>query len=398
MTNKQFWLLFVIAQLFLLMNEPYALRWFFTFPPLSISGIAFLCILFIFQNAFRGNCSSLPSKFNSAVVITVVSWGLYGLFFQDSSYITRIILLLITYCFLLLLYRNNIFEKFWIYNNRFILLQTFFAFVGFILLAVGLLEPIITVLPQDSVHVYRFYGILCSKVAGIGFVRPAGYFDEAGALAAWTVYGLVFNFVFLRDKIYNRFAPWFATVTLSIAYYIQMALFLALKNLKTIYRLIPVVIIVLIAIPYINQTEGSDFDIYARTIGRFEFDSEKGISGNNRQNQMDAAYTQFESSPFFGIGSQNFGTQDGIGSDNPFEILAKDGIIGYIITYIPLLLILASNRRKEILVALLVLFVGYQQRPFHFNFLQDLYLWSFLLFALKDKQDSYVNKELYSQS
>ncbi len=391
MSNKQFWLLFVIAQAFMLMNEPYALRWFFSFPPLSITGVVFLCLLFILLNTFRGDNISLPSKFNSAVIITITCWGIYGLCFQDSSYFTRIILLLITYCFLLLLYRNNIFERFWLYNNRFILLQTLFAFVGFILLAFGAIEPIMTVFPQDSVHVYRFYGILCAKVAGVGFVRPAGYFDEAGALAAWTVYGLVLNFAFLHDKIYNRFAPWFATVTLSIAYYIQMALFLALKNLKSIYRLIPIVIIVLMAIPYINKTEGSDFDIYARTIGRFELDAEKGISGNNRQNQMDAAYMQFESSPVFGIGSQNFGAQDDLGSDNPYEILAKDGIVGYIITYLPLLLILASNRRKEVIVALFVLFVGYQQRPFHFNFVQDLYLWSFLLFALRDKNDSYAN-------
>lgn len=386
MSKKHVWPIFIFVQLFLLMNEPYALRWFLPFPELRVTGVVFLALLFFLTLRFKGNGLPLPSKFNNAIIVTSFAWGLYGIGFQDSSYFTRIVLLLITYYLLLLLYRNEIFDEFWKYNNRFILLQSLFSLVGFVLLAAGILQPLLTVLPADSFHVYRFYGILCSKVGGSDFVRPAGYFDEAGALAAWVVYGLIFNYAFIKDGLYRKYTPWFTTVTLSLAFYIQMALYLAFENIKSIYRLFPIVLVILIAIPYVNNTEGSDFDIYSRTIGRFELDSETGIAGNNRQDQMDKAYSIFERYPVFGIGSQNLGRQEDRVSDNPYEVLAKDGIVGFIITYLPLFLIVLNNRRKEVVFGLLVVFVGYQQRPFHYNFMQDLYLWSFLLFALLDKK------------
>ena len=94
----------------------------------------------------------------------------------------------------------------------------------------------------------------------------------------------------------------------------------------------------------------------------------------------------FKENPWFGIGGQNFGRLDLKLSDNPYEILAKDGIIGFTVTYLPLIIVLFSNRRKEVLICTIIIAIGYLQRPFHINYIHDLYLWSFMLFCLIDKE------------
>ena len=155
---------------------------------------------------------------------------------------------------------------------------------------------------------------------------------------------------------------------------------------ERIYKFIPLAILLFFALNYISSTKNTDFDIYSKTIARLEYDEDKGIAGNSREDHMKNAQRLFESSPWFGVGGQNYGNSQEVVSDNPYEILAKDGIVGFIITYLPLFIIFFVNCRKEILICLVVISIGYLQRPFHINFMHDFYLWSFLLFSIIDKE------------
>lgn len=385
--DKPILLFFLITELFLVINDPYAFWWIISLPDLLISAILYLFFLFWIIFSIKGAKRNLPSQISIPIIITSAVWFFYYLFYDDSSYLTRVFLLIITYFFLSYLYKTNTFITFWKYNNRFILIQTILSTVVMILVGIGALTPIMSVLIGDK-FVY-FWGGCFSKTYIGNLIRPSGFLDEPGALAAWAMYAIVFNYAFVKDKILGRYLPFFTICTLSVAYYIQMGLFLVLKNVKKTHHLVPIALLVWLAITGINMTKGTDFDLYEKTIERFEIDKETGIAGNSRQSAMDNARKIFEHSPLVGIGSSNFGLvnngdrQDRV-ADNPYEILAKDGIIGYIISYLPLIMVLFINRRKEVLICLIILFAGYQQRPLHINFMHDMYIWSFLLFAIMD--------------
>lgn len=99
MTKKKFWVFFVITQIFLLINEPYAINRFLSVPNLSVTGIGYLIILCLYVLSNKGKIKALPTKINHIFVITIIAWLLYGIFFDDTSYFTRIVLLCITYLF-----------------------------------------------------------------------------------------------------------------------------------------------------------------------------------------------------------------------------------------------------------------------------------------------------------
>lgn len=392
MSRKKFLYFFLFTQLYLILNEPYDLNKFIFAPNIYVTSIIYIVVLIFFQNK-RLHLSSLPIKVNKIFLITSFVWLLYGIFFDDTSYFTRIVFLFITYLFLDIAYRNNIFEKFWCFNNRFILVQAILSTICFILVGIGLLKPLaqyIVIGEYKTINIY-FWGGCFSKTYIGNMIRPSGYFDEPGALAAWAVYGLMFNYAFIKDKYLNKYLPWFVIPTLSVAYFIQMGVFLILRHVKKVYKLIPILFLLLVSITYINSTKGTDFDIYSKTIARFEYDAETGIAGNSRQIAMENSEKIFWENPWFGIGGKNFANMELKLSDNPYEIFAKDGIVGFIITYLPLFMILFINRRKEILIGLIVVAMGYLQRPFHINFIHDLYLWSFLLFCIMDKQKEKID-------
>lgn len=386
MTPKLFLYFFFFSQLYLLLNEPYEIRKFISFPSIYISSIIYILILFLLKSKYQYS-HSLPSKVNKAFVVTSFVWLLYGIFYSDTSYFTRIVFLLITYLFLTIAYSSNSFEKFWLFNNRFVLLQTLLSTICFILVGIGLLKPlaVYSVVNEYLTQNIYFWGGCFSKTYIGNMIRPSGYFDEPGALAAWAVYGLMFNYAFIKDKYIDKYLPWFTISTLSVAYFIQMGMFLLFKNIKKLYKLIPILLLIIISISYINNTKGTDFDIYSKTIARFEYDKDTGIAGNSRQIAKENSEKIFLENPWFGIGAKNFGNLDLVLSDNPYEILAKDGVIGFIVTYLPLIIALFYNRRKEVWICAMIIAIGYLQRPFHINYIHDLYLWSFMLFCLIDK-------------
>ncbi len=334
-------------------------------------------------------------------VISTVTWLLFAAYHGDPSYFTRIFLVWLTYLVLSVLYKKNALYQFWHYNNWFLLIQTFLGLICLVLVAMGM-EPLVTAydLGSEQRPTY-FFGISFSNALFGNVVRPAGVFDEPGALACWAVYSLMINYCFIKDKIIERFLPIFTFCTISMAYIIQIAVYAGLKSLTNIWKIGLMALVVAIGISLLEQTEGSDLDLYYYTLRRFEKSDDKGLDGNNRQEQTENALKVWKENPVFGIGGKkNDELRNSasffIISDNPYEVLAKDGIIGFIVTYLPFFLIVFSKKAKtkDILLAMLVLSIGYLQRPFHINFVHFLYLWGFyLLFLLKNKGVALINDQ-----
>lgn len=382
-----------ITLCYLLVNIPYMINRFWSVFNIYITTAAFLVSIVIYYLMKEGG-KQLPPKFNRALIVTIVAWLLFAIIHDDFSYITRVILLIITYLFLLALYRNDSFLRFWKYNNYFILIQAVLSLIAFVLVGAGVIKPLASISISDGSYsrsIY-FWGLCFSKTFIGNLIRPSGFFDEPGALAAWSVYSLMLNYAFIKDRILSRVLPFCAVSTLSVAYVIQMGCFYAMAYVRKIHYLAFVGILIMTSIYVIEFTRNTNFDVYEKTIARFEYSSESVIEGNNREIHMENAKRYFLQSPMVGVGGQTLGEAEDLVSDNPYEILAKDGIIGYIISYLPLIFILFTNRRKEVIVCVAIVFIGYLQRPLHINFMHDMYIWSFLLFALLDARSRKYKK------
>ena len=95
------------------------------------------------------------------------------------------------------------------------------------------------------------------------------------------------------------------------------------------------------------------------------------------------AQKTFLSNPMFGIGPTRFYMGQYM-ADNPYETLAKDGIIGSFFIYLPMFIaFIRGYLNKNILYAAFILSVGYLQRPFHINIQHYTMLFIFLIITWK---------------
>jgi hypothetical protein len=136
-------------------------------------------------------------------------------------------------------------------------------------------------------------------------------------------------------------------------------LFFYLKSAKQVIILLLTLFIIGNGIFYSIE---EDSILYRYTFSRIEFNADSGsLEGDNRSSLAEKAKAQFVKAPILGIGATKMEEMDYM-ADNPYEILAKDGIIGMFITYLPLIIILYYKRKEFPYVAIaFILFLGYMQ-------------------------------------
>ncbi len=363
---------------------PFAFCQFIPLPAINILGFAFFLILFGLL-AWRRKLYSLPLVFNAIFFIQLLIWGFYAVYHSDSSYITRVCFLSVAYMSLLFIHNYSI-KGIMGFLNIYRWMILFFAIGGtitFFLVLFDLLDPFFYYTNQDG-RVAAFYGLTCTNAFYGTIIRYAGFFDEPGAMAYWGVFALIINRLFFYDTKYEKYLMICLAFTFSMAYYIQLCLFLFyVKNkFKALLVFLAVVVTLIFCVQLMKDT---DYDISALTIGRFETNSRTGdVAGDNRSELSKLAQEQFLKAPIFGIGAIRM-NEIAYMADNPFEILAKDGIVGELVTYLPLLLIFCwgiKKRRIECLTSALILFVGYQQRPFHVDLVHPIILYALTISVL----------------
>ena len=325
----------------------------------------------IFLLVSLGMYVTLTKSFNITLDLGLIvfaqffTWLLYSFIFSDSSYFTR--LLYITIALLVVMAdskncsRNLI--KIFVY---WVTLQAVLSFVGFCLCITDIIQPLSTFEEMDGREGYNFGLFTTNTYMGI-FVRPAGFFDEPGALACWGVYSLILNRLFLKKKYVEYALLIGLTVTLSIAFYIQAFLYFLLFYRENIRKLILVLSLAALSIGILVS---QDEVFYDAIIGRLQYDETEGtISGDNRAELTKNARAIFLSSPIVGVGARNLvENYEGVDS-NVFTYFACDGIIGQIVTWLPFVYIffILGRGRPEVRSGVIVLAVGLLQRPFDFT-------------------------------
>ena len=327
----------------------------FKFNLLALASIAMAYIFFTKSYV-------VPSSLMLIANIQLITWLLYSIIHVDTSYITRMFYIFLAMLIVLIDFGKGggRFLKIFVY---WITLQSLLSAIGFILCILDIIHPFTYFDEMDGRLGYNFIIFTTNTYWGL-FVRPAGFFDEPGALACWGVYALVLNRCFLKKKIVEYILLICLLFTLSIAFFIQACIFTFFFYRNNLKKIVISLIIVSFVMGYIIS---QDDVFYEQTIGRLVYDeSEETISGDNRSDLRKNARTIFLQHPLIGVGGRNlFENHDDVIA-NEFTYLASDGILGQIVTWIPyvyLFLILGRSRR-DVRYSVLVCAVGLLQRPY----------------------------------
>ena len=123
--------------------------------------------------------------------------------------------------------------RFFILYNRWVLFMAILAVIGFFLSMAGM--PPVYVFPstEDSRLISSWIVTFSKQITqGSGFIRPAGFFDEPGALGYWGIYTLVINKLFIKDSKLEKWLIIALLFTFSMGYYSQIIIFLILTVLR----------------------------------------------------------------------------------------------------------------------------------------------------------------------
>lgn len=384
---------YVIIILILLTSYPFMFCRFLPIPPISVLGVVYFlllaCILFIRRHWVR-----FPLRFDVIFFIQFICWACYFVLHSDTTYITRIVLMSVAYMALLYVYNSpkGIVPFLKIFNGI-ILVMAVCGVLCFFLVLLGVIKaPLFNYVNVDERTGYCF-GLSCTNTYLGNIIRYSGYFDEPGAMASWGVFALLFNRLFIKSKRYEIVLGICLLFTFSISYFIQIILYMVLFAKNRVKRIIQLAAIVTVVIMGLQLMQDSPYgQIYKMTVQRFEFDDRSNeFAGDNRSNLSEMAKEQFLKSPVIGIGAVNM-SEIGYMDDNPYEILAKDGIIGEIVTYLPLLIlfIIGLKRHPDYIYAVIILFTGYLQRPFHIGFIHPIMLYALTILSLQTEEEEYA--------
>ncbi len=367
-----------IIFLTLLSTYPYVFSRFFPLPNYSVFMAMEIVVLALVMSSIN-NPKSLPKDLFTICSCQILVFFILCICHLDLFYVSRFSLFVVISYFSLYVAHNTVgISNLSRLNTIWIAIQTVLGVVGFVLIFLGILHPLMTY-EFGSYGEDHFFIITTSNSMIGNLARIAGYFDEPGALAQWGVYALVLNKI---SPEYNKKLEIVIIVTLmvtfSMAYFIQLTTYLLLFNYSKIKRLLPGVSVLALtlfmALAYIPK----DSDLYYLTLSRFEMSG--GELETNRDLPAKSAKKIFNENVILGGGYSNLVESEADITDNPYETLATSGILGTFALYLPLLVILLRYRKCGAWQAVIVLSLGYLQRPFHIQYIH--YLMMFLLFLI----------------
>ena len=321
-----------------------------------------LATLFVvIKNEYR-----LPLSISTLMLTQIVTWGMYSVIHGvDTSYFTRILMLVITYLFLEMQLSDERAGFIKTYN-LWLVFQVVAGSIGFLLVLSGILHPIFEFREMDMRPGY-FFGLFTTNTYFDGLVRNAGFYDEPGALAFWGMQALLINKLFIKNKKIELLLIFGLISTLSLAYFIQVAIYIYFFYKKERRRLLPYIIAFMLAIILVSTFSEQINDA---VFGRLEYNEDTGtIAGDNRTVLMERCWRIFCDYPILGLGASDLVSQAkstyGFVGANFFYNWAADGIVGFIITYLPLFYIISLGRYdRKFYVVSLIMFIGFLQRPY----------------------------------
>lgn len=312
-------------------------------------------------------CEQLDKTIENILFIQILGWTFFSIIHFDSSYFTRIFILLITFAILRIQQSDDDVLSFCKLYNGWLVLQVISGTIGVLLVLSGILQPIFKFIEMDGRPGY-FFGFFATNTYLGGLVRNAGFYDEPGALAFWGIYALLINKLFIKNKITEILLIIGLISTMSIAYFIQLIGYLLVFYRKQSWKMILIIILIILSLKVITSyNEAMDQAFW----GRIQYNESTGtIAGDNRSVLMKRCWRIFCDHPVIGMGARELvsptvASKYGFVGANFFFNWAADGIVGGIITYIPLIyLFVLGGQDKRMYGVGLIMLIGFLQRPY----------------------------------
>ena len=395
--QKKGFRVFLFVLFILMCFNPYMIM-LVHFPQMHIFGgsllqLVYVLLLFLILISKRGKIVVFQGSLQTCVIIQLVGLGFSFIYHGAIGYLLvgitmALVLLLISY-----LEKTITLKEFFSYYNKWILWMSIGGVVVFILALIGippLFEYMNPVSEIDNISSWLVGFTNTYNIANTGitsnFVRYSGYFDEPGAMGYWGIYALIFNKLFIGNQKLEKILLVLLLFTFSMGYFIQvfvyLILFYALKSSKFRFSFLIVIGLVMYGI---YSTKGTDYsELYKVSFARLESLTASSTSDiyveDKRGEVMKQARKVFRENPVMGVGAVKWSKMPYM-ADNPYETLAKDGILGTVYYYMPyFILVYMSLKRKdrEMQNALFVLFLGFMHRPFHGTLLAFFITYSLL--------------------
>lgn len=369
----------IIVWIALLSSYPYIFSLILPIPSFGVMQVLVLLCLIGWSLYKKPVLMNLPKNITNIFIIQGLIWLIYVFIHRDTSYFTRIVYVFATYCCLVGLYNypNGILIFFRRYN-KWIMVMAIGGIIAFFLVLLADMQPLFEFIEQDDRPGY-FFGMTATNTWIGNIIRYAGYFDEPGQMAFWGIWALLFNHLFIHNRLVEKLLLICLIFTLSLAYYIQALMYLLFFKIKKLKSAISLSFILAFIIGIAFYLKDSNPFLYEFTFARLEHDDMGQLKGDNRSNLAENAKAVFIEHPIVGVGARFAQDHLEYMGDNPYTLLAYDGIIGTINSYLPLLFILILNyKRIEFFKVCAIIIVGYIQRPYSVYFISPFILYSFL--------------------
>ena len=365
----------------LLLAYPFVICQMVSVPSLKIVYGFSAVLVLILSLSYKKNIH-LPQPLKICLLLHLLLFVVLLIIHSDIGFIEAFSFALFSYIYVWSLQKTSGLKSFFVKYNVIICLMSLAGLVAFILVFLELIDPLFTFENRDGRNAWCF-GLTCTNVYIGNIIRASGYFDEPGALAYWGVFSLLINRLFIKNKYVEIGLIIGLIFTLSMAYFIQLFCYVLLFYRKKKKALITVSVF-LSLIGFFGYTLGTtDSDVlYRLTFNRF--DKAKEGDTNRTGISMEHAIQMFQENPILGVGVTKMKTANA--GDNPYESLACYGLFGSFLLYFPLIMILTLRRGKEFTYAVIILFIGYLQRPFHPQLIHFFMIYSFLTLCYYEKK------------
>jgi hypothetical protein len=352
--NNKFGLFLIF--LFLLLSPPFVFELFPSMPGWKIFNLITFPPMLAF--AIAKKYKLMGGNIRGLMQFWIICWLIFSIIHQDMIYISRCLITVIALLTVSVINGIGLRQ----FCKLFIYIMALFSFLGAIFFFIELflhVSPIFEYENADGKTGY-FFGITCTNAFNPLYytIRYSGFFDEPGAMGLWGGVALLLNKLLFDNKRIELVLIISLLFTFSLGYFASLflyALFFLLDKKMKIW-ILPLLLLLSISIVFIIQNE----HLYNITFGRMTYDSSTGtIEGNNRHDAQIYAEKCFLESPIVGIGAQKALELDERGmsiNDNIYSPLARDGVFGVLIIYLPFVSCLLMSRKNKLALKCMLIF------------------------------------------
>jgi hypothetical protein len=347
---------------------------------------------------FRLNTSIL-----SIILIQIVFFFLNFIIFGDTDsvrLIIQLVALLITIIYI------NVFIDFYNFISQYIYVILFMGFGGMLIFFLHLLigiNPIFSVDYSEHGTSY-FLGLTTTNVffngGDLRFIRYSGFFDEPGAFALYSIFAILLNKLFIKNKYFELILIITTIFCFSLAFYVFLIFYIIFFyfNINKFLYLILFTFLFSTLFYFLQNSmeESSNLNkIYQATFQRLEIDKD-GLVEDSRSIRMDIDKKIFNENILFGTQQKS-----DVRGANLFSIPASYGIVGTFFYYLILIYFIFNYINfKEIFntsnKVIFLILLNLYHRPELLSYFSSLILFSFIITYKTIKIDRSINNYSYT--